>query len=49
MSELMQVEEANDKYAAIKEMDSHQYEKFLEEGKDLLDMMADSREDEGAF
>lgn len=49
MSELMQVEEANEKYAAIAEMDSHQYEKFLEEGKDLLDMMAESREDEGAF
>lgn len=49
MSELMNVEEANEKYAAIAEMDSNQYEKFLEEGKDLLDMMAESREDEGAF
>jgi hypothetical protein len=30
-------------------MDSYQDEKILEEGKDLLDMMADSSEDEGAF
>lgn len=49
MSELMNVEEANDKYAAVKEMDSSQYERFLEEGKDLLDMMAESKEDEGVF
>lgn len=49
MSELMNVEEANEKYAAIAEMDGEQYERFLEEGKDLLDMVAESGEEEGAF